>query len=57
MTHRDTVVNCNCIEFCCKAAEFLYLSLDFLAYFMKMHMAGNELSERIDNCKIGRAHV
>ena len=45
MPHGDAVINGNCIEFCSKTSEFFNAGLDFLAYFMKMYVTRDKLSE------------
>jgi hypothetical protein len=49
MAHGNAVIDGNGIEFRGKAPQLFDEPFDILAYFVKMHMARNELRERIDN--------
>ena len=57
MPHSDAVIYCYGIEFGSKASELFNPSLDLLPYFMKMHMTGDELSKRVDDCDDGLAEL
>ena len=48
MAHGNAVIDSYRIELSCKAALFLYLGLDDLAYLMQMRVTGHELGKRVD---------
>ena len=53
VAHGDAVVDGDGVEFRGKAALRLDEGLDFLADLVEMHVSGDELRERIDNCYNG----
>ena len=57
MSHGDTVVDGDGIEFGGIAAHGLYLLLDDLSDFMQMGMSRHKLGERIDHCDDGFAEL
>jgi len=45
MSHSNTIINGNGVEFGSKTAQFLNFSFHLLAYFVQMHMPRHKLGK------------
>ena len=49
MTHCNTIIDGDSIEFCCETTHLLYLGLHDLTYLMQMSMTWHKLCKRVDD--------